>query len=54
MSQMVEEQPMVCDKYNVKMNFRVISKRPQSSNETAEKKRRDIQQELYQIFKNYE
>lgn len=36
-----------------KMHFRVISKHPQFSSETAVKIKRDMRRELYQIFKNY-
>ena len=37
-----------------KMHFRVISKHPQYSSETAVKIKRDMRRELYRIFKNYQ
>lgn len=36
-----------------KMQFRVISKHPQYSSDTAAKMKRDMRRELYQIFKKY-
>lgn len=37
-----------------KMQFRVISKHPQHSSDTAAKMKRDMRRELYQIFKKYQ
>lgn len=36
-----------------KMKFRVISKHPQYSSDTAAKMKRDMRRELYRIFKKY-
>lgn len=53
MKQLIENK-QVKEIYVDKMQFRVISTHPQYSSDTAEKMKRDIRRELYQIFKKYQ